>query len=293
MTSTPAVRALALLGAGAVALRLAPPAQVLSAAQAEVGRAILAAVVDQRGRPMVNLDLDDFVIVENGEPREVLGVHVADYPVALLIDNSASAEADLDAIKSAAARMVPRIGERRLAIGTLADDTGPVYAPDDERADPLGQIDRVSTNPDRAASPFAAAARAVRAITADAPPFSAIIIVSARPTEREEVPDDLMSAILESRTIVHVVAHRPGVAGGGEMVDRLDNLAQRTGGLYTPIYSAASYLAALDRVADRLSTEMIVQYLVPAGGRPAGFRQDVRIGVSIPGARVSGLGVSR
>jgi hypothetical protein len=45
--------------------------------------------------------------------------------------------------------------------------------------------------------------------------------------------------------------------------------------------------AALDRLADRLAIEMMVQYLVPPGPREG----DAKVGVRIPGARVVGLGV--
>jgi len=48
-----------------------------------------------------------------------------------------------------------------------------------------------------------------------------------------------------------------------------------------------SYGAALDRLADKLSAELMIQYLIPpdeAGG-------DVRVGVRRPGSRVVGLGV--
>ena len=53
--------------------------------------------------------------------------------------------------------------------------------------------------------------------------------------------------------------------------------------------AVGAYLAmTLDRLADRLSTEMMVEYLVPNGSKPV----DVRVGVRIPGARVRGLGVA-
>jgi len=65
-------------------------------------------------------------------------------------------------------------------------------------------------------------------------------------------------------------------------------LAEQTHGEYTPIYSAASYQAALDRLADRMSAEMMIEYLVPVGSKP----HDVKVGTHIAGARVRGLGVA-
>jgi hypothetical protein len=54
------------------------------------------------------------------------------------------------------------------------------------------------------------------------------------------------------------------------------------------IYSASSYQAALDRLADRLTSEMLIEYLVPVGSKP----NDVKVGVRIIGTRVRGLGVA-
>ena len=52
-------------------------------------------------------------------------------------------------------------------------------------------------------------------------------------------------------------------------------------------HADTSFAAALDRLADRLSIEIMVEYLVPEGPR----RGDVQVGVRKPGARVVGLGV--
>jgi hypothetical protein len=50
----------------------------------------------------------------------------------------------------------------------------------------------------------------------------------------------------------------------------------------------ASYQPAFDRLAARLTTELLLEYIVPIGSKPA----DVKIGVRLPGARVRGLGVA-
>ena len=54
------------------------------------------------------------------------------------------------------------------------------------------------------------------------------------------------------------------------------------------IYSAASYQAALDRLADRMTSEMMIEYLVPVGSKP----NDVKVGIRVVGASVRGLGVA-
>ena len=54
------------------------------------------------------------------------------------------------------------------------------------------------------------------------------------------------------------------------------------------VFSVPSYAIALNNLADRLGTEMMVEYFAPPG--PAG---EVQIGVRIPGAHVRGLRVSK
>ena len=68
------------------------------------------------------------------------------------------------------------------------------------------------------------------------------------------------------------------------------DLAEQTRGNFTAVFSTPSYEIALNNLADRLGTEMIVEYIVPPGPRPPG---DVQIGVRIPGALVRGLKVSK
>ena len=54
------------------------------------------------------------------------------------------------------------------------------------------------------------------------------------------------------------------------------------------IVSAASFQAALERLAERLASELLIEYIVPVGSKP----NDVKLGVRLVGARVRGLGVA-
>jgi len=118
-------------------------------------------------------------------------------------------------------------------------------------------------------------------------------VVTAKSIDATQpVQGDLLPSIVNSGSVIHVVAGRPRAQDGviaEEPPDLLRVLSEQTRGQYTAIFSPASYGIALDRLADRLSTEMMVEYLVPAN-TPAG---DVRVGVRKPGARVLGLGVSK
>ena len=259
---------------------------------------VLLATVAAGNRALVDLGPDDFVIEEGGVTREVFDMHVADYPIAVLIDNSAAARNELEAIRDAAARFVSRVGERAVAVGTLASPPVILASFDDDRAKVLAEIGRVSVDPSAGLMPLEAITGAVHAIEATGSPFSAIVVISARPIDPAEIgSSDLLSPILASRASVHVIAHRSAAAaeqgepthndGNGDVLRQVSNL---TRGQYTTIYSPASYGIALDRLADRLAPEVMIEYLVPPG---AGAQGEVRVGVKIPGARVTGLGVSR
>jgi hypothetical protein len=259
---------------------------------------VLLATVAAGNRALVELGPDDFVIEEGGVTREVFDMHVADYPIAVLIDNSAAARNELDAIRDAAARFVSRVGERAVAVGTLANPPAILASFDDDRAKVLAEIGKVSVDPSAGLMPLEAIAGAIHAIEATGSPFSAIVVISARPIDPAEIgSSDLLTPILASRASVHVIARRSAATaeqdeptradGNGDVLRQVSNL---TRGQYTTIYSPASYGIALDRLADRLAPEVMIEYLVPPG---AGAQGEVRVGVKIPGARVTGLGVSR
>src|ERR1700730_7491422 len=85
--------------------------------QIGASRIVLATVVDTRGRSIVDLEADDFVVREAGQVRDVLSVRVADYPIVLVLDNGPGAGRDLDAIRRAAVRFIGRVGRRPVAVG--------------------------------------------------------------------------------------------------------------------------------------------------------------------------------
>ena len=274
----------------------APTATQLRAA---ASRVVLAAVTDAQDRRLVDLGPDDFAVSEKGSEREIYSVYLADYPVVVLLDESADAETDMPAIRRAAARFVSRLGPRAVAISTLARPPAIVASFDDDRAAALAKLEGASMGPASTLAPVEAVSDATRLIRDAGAPFSAIVVVSARPIEADlPAAPGLSQRIFESGAFVHAVVRREseraapdgrGYAGRpGE--DLLRDLADQTHGQYITVFSTASYSVALDRLADRLSTEMMIEYLVPSGPPST---EDVRVGVKVPGARIRGLGVSK
>ena len=272
-----------------------------AAAQPGTSRMTLVTVADARNQPIVDLGPDDVVIREAAAAREILNVHTADYPVIVLIDTGAGARDDLPQMLKAVSRFVDRLGRRPVAIGTLANPPALVTGFEDNLERVLERLDVLKADLASDSVLLQAAVMAARKLTQTGSPFSAIVVVSATDADRSTgSPEELIGPIIDSGAILHVVANRPppSAAAGQPPVERaeraessnarlLRDVTQQTLGQFTPIYSAASYQAALDRLADRMSNELMIEYLVPAGSKAS----DVRVGVRIPGARVRGLGV--
>ncbi len=254
------------------------------------GRTVLAAVVDERGLPVVDVGLDDFVVTEGAELRDVLDVHVADYPLAVVVDDRPATAASTAAVRAAARRFIQRVGERPVALLRLTDGTHPLATLDDERQAVLEALSRLVVAAIESQGPLDTVAQAAAMLQQTGAPFSAVVVVAAGSVDASVlVKGELLPAIINSGAAVHVVQAQ---ASGDDpanapATDLLRVLADQTRGQFTAIYSAASYEAALDRLADRLAIEMMVQYLAPDGARTG----DVRVGVRRPGARVVGLGV--
>jgi hypothetical protein len=262
-------------------------------------RTVLAAVVNAQGQPVVDVSLDDFVVSEDAASREVLDVHVADYPVAIVLDDRRSLQVALPAVRAAARRFIQRVGERPVALLRLTDAAAPLTTLDDDRATVLARLDAVTSPGLELAAPLDTIARAAAMLAESGAPFSAVVVIAAGAVDAKAlVRGELLPRILESGAAVHVVQAQPPEPDPATDVepapdqepaesDLLRVIADQSHGQFTAIFSTVSFAAALDRLADRLAIEMMVQYLAPAGPRGG----DVRVGVRMPGARVIGLGV--
>jgi hypothetical protein len=277
------------LGRTLLAAALAASLSAVAVAQQQVlSSRTLLAVVSAGNRALVELGIDDFVVQEGDTERAVVDVHLADYPLVILLDLSGPSP-DHEAILAAAARFVGRIGERPVAIGILTDRTL-VTGFDDDRAETMAVLRKLGPRATDRMMPFEALTAAVAHVEKAEAPFSAIVIVSAGTIDpATAAAQEPMQRIVDSRIPVHVVALRAAGGSADSGADLLKEISNLTRGQYTTIYAPASYGIALDRLADRLATEMMIQFLVT----PDAPRGEVRVGVRIPGARVTGLGVSR
>lgn len=254
-------------------------------------RTVLAAVVTGQGRPVVDVSLDDFVVTEGGQPREVLDAHVADYPFAVVLDDRTAVASSIAFVRAAARRFIERVGERPMALFRLTDGVSPITTLDDDRATVLERLAELTAGVDTPQSPLETIANAAALLKDSGAPFSAIVVIAAAPVDASAlVRGELLPQVIESGAAVHVVQAQAAEANAPDdptAPDLLRLIAEQTHGQFTAIFSTVSYNAALDRLADRLAIEMMVQYMVPPGPKAG----DVQVGVRLPGARVVGLGV--
>ena len=252
--------------------------------QVGASRFALAQVLDPGGKSLVDVGPDDFVVQESGAEREILDVRVADYPIAIVLDNGA--KDDFEMMKAAVARMLERMGPRPITLISAGGTPKVVASFEDERSTVVERLGELEPAEDATSQPLHAAALAGEAIANTGALFSAIVAVTASPIEVTGADaDPLIAPIIDSRAVTHVVTNVNGI---GQRVQLLRGIADQTHGNFTAIYSGASYQPAIDRIVLRLTTELLIEYIVPVGSKAS----DVKIGVRIPGARVRGLGVA-
>jgi hypothetical protein len=248
---------------------------------------LVATVVDRLGAPIVDLDADDFVVEADGAAQPVLSAQIADYPIVLLADRGRSVE-ESESIRDSVLRFLKRVGaERTTAVGTLDAGT-PLLVPfERSRAEALAVLEQPWL-PQGGAQPLAAVANASRLLKEGAIPFGAVVLVWSVEEGRAllgESPETL-SALFDMGASLHVVARRAAAdAPQGAAEQFLRRLADRTAGRFTEIYTVGSYAAAVNAAADRFASEVMVQYLAGPADRGA----NLRVGVRIPGARVTGI----
>lgn len=260
-------------------------------AQTGASRFALAAVTDPQNRPLVDVGPDDFVIQESGTSREILSARPADYPIVVLLDNGAETRADFPEMRKAVAHFIDRIGQRPVAVGTFGNPPAMVATFDDDRREVMKRLNALESRTSGGSLLLEGASLGGRTLQATGSMFSAIVVVSATSVDASrDAPVEWLAPIVDSSAILHVIANRAAQASSGGPATGvvLRSIAEQTHGEFTTIYSSASYQAALDRLADRLTSELLVEYLVPVGSKPS----DVKVGVRLAGARVRGLGVA-
>ena len=175
-------------------------------------RTVLAAVVNGQGRPVVDVALDDVVVTEGNAARDVLDVHVADYPLVVVLDDRAGLASSIGAVTAAARRFIQRVGERPVALVRLSNGSHALATLEDERSAVLEKLAELKPGGDVQTDPLETIQLAAALLKATGAPFSAVIVVAAGPVDASAlVRGELLPQIIDSGAAVHVVqAQSPG-----------------------------------------------------------------------------------
>ncbi len=273
-------------------------------------RFLLASVMDsQTETPLVGLVAEDFVVQEGTVPCDTVAVRPANYPVAILVDTSHAARAEFTQLRKAVRQLVGRLSGRDVAIYTFGDRAFRVadFTRDTSRLE--RDVDQLFALPEGESHVLDAVIEAGKDLTRREPAVAMIVVVSAGANDQSNrTPREVFEPVLASRSIVHVVEMRSIGASGrlGNVRGRrnftsdraaeaalglqelLQDLVGRTRGDYDRVFSGNGYAASLDRLRQRLSAEVVVEY-ASDGGPPA----TLRIGTRAVGGVVKAIGLDR
>ncbi|MCA1612867.1 MAG: VWA domain-containing protein [Acidobacteria bacterium] len=287
---------LAKAGQPDVAVRVAPQLMRLN-----------ASVTDRHGRAVAGLRAADFVVTENGEPREVVEVVTSRAPfnVVLLLDVSGSVEERLDFIRKAALSFVQTVGPQdRLAIVSFRDD---VQVISDFTTDKAQLAERVKDIEAGGATALydALAYSLVSTLRPLRGERTAVVVLSDGDDNRSFIPfSEVLEATVESGALVYPLyipsglIPAPGAPAPRSTLDpvrsryltltsRADaegrKLAELSGGVYYPVTRIDELQRAYDDVVAQLRTAYTLSYASAAEGPQ---QRRVRVRVNRDGAAV-------
>jgi VWFA-related protein len=267
-----------------------------------------ASVTDRAGRAISGLKPSDFLITENGQPREVTEVTTtrAPFNLVLLLDVSGSVEERLDFIRKAATSFVNTVGsEDRVAIISFRDDVQVIsdFTTDKHLlAERLKEIEAGGATAvyDSLAYTLVNTLRPLRGQR------TAIVILSDGDDNRSFVPfNNVLEATVESGALIYPLYIPSGLipaSGATEATDTADpvrnrfltltsradtegrKLAEVSGGVYYPVTRLDELQRAYDDVVAQLRTSYTVSYTSAA--TDAASAQRVRVRVNREGATV-------
>ncbi|OFW07008.1 MAG: hypothetical protein A3I61_03210 [Acidobacteria bacterium RIFCSPLOWO2_02_FULL_68_18] len=252
------------------ALAVASGARDLLAQAGVRERTIFVSAVDTRGNPVDGLGPSDFIVSEDGRRREVLRVSPAIEPIdiALLIDNSASAERAISSIRDGVRRFVTQMAVgNQIALVTLADrptilvdytssaerlvqGTGRLFAMNDSGMTLLDALLEVSTGLRRREAP--------RAVV--------VPVVTNGVEFTNRYARDVITALRGAGAALHAVVVGQLPIGTTEERERaivLDAGTRDTGGQHVTLLAETAVEQALLRLARELTSQYKVVY-----GRP-------------------------
>jgi len=283
-----------LLTVGAVALpgaQQVPQNEPRPVFRASVARVSLAATVrDRKGRPVTTLTVDDFHLLDNGQPAKILDFSRAEAPVGIALLTDVSGSMDV-AEKRAASKEIARQllvwlkpGEDHIGLFAFDKTLEEVQPLRPAPGDVLKRMDGLE--PYGKTSLFDAIADTGQRVAITAGPRRAVVVLTDGYDNASRLTADEVSAIasgIDVPVYVIVVVSPFDKTGGKSLIDAdlqqlregpLGHLARWTGGEIIMPVSAEDLAAS----TQQLVTELRHQYLMAfePGGQPGWHPLEVR-----------------
>jgi VWFA-related protein len=234
-------------------------------------RQVYVSVVDSKGAPVKGLTAADFVIREDGTPREVLRAEPAtdQMQIALLVDDSQAATSMIVPLREAITDFVQKLqGKAEIALITFGErpTTSVEYTSNQELL--KKGIGRIFARP--AAGPYLLealvdASRGLERRKAARPVIVAISIEGIEFSNQHY--QQVLEAIERSGATLHVLAvGSPSPSQDDEMRNRNIVIAEgteRTGGLREQVLADSGLPGAMRELADQLLNQYVLTYSRP------------------------------
>ena len=264
----------------AVATVLHPTGTVVRAQGTE--QAMFVSVLDSGGAPVHELVSSDFVIVEDGNEREVIRVERATAPMqlAVLVDTSAAAAFATSDIRSGLDAFVTVLHEGNEIALVAFGERPRILAESTGRIDRLRDgIDRVFAFPNTAAYLLDALVETARGFERRASSRPVIVVVTSEGLDySNQDSGQVLRALTAARVATHVIVLKSeraplraspfgGITPERSLIERNVVLARgpaTTGGLRRELLMSSAVGDTLNRLAEILASQYEVVYSRPA-----------------------------
>jgi hypothetical protein len=235
-------------------------------------RVAFVSVVDRTGNPLTELTPGDIVVREDRVTREVLRVSRATgpMPIAVLVDNSAAAEAAIPDIRAALTSFVAALGDvGPVALISMGERPTVIADYSTSREAIASGIARVFSRPGSGATLLDAVSETANGLGKVESERAAIVLVSVNGVEHSNLhATRALERLKQSGAALHaVVLSTPGAGSLDDARRQRDTLLDRgvreTGGLRRDVLSSMSMSSALGEVARVLTQQFRVVYARP------------------------------
>lgn len=232
-------------------------------------------VHDRSGTPVGGLDVADFVVTEDGRPREVLRAGRTSDPIdlAVVVDNSFAAQPHILDLRKALATFFATMAERQATVALVGMADRPTVLMDytSGAAETKKGIDRIFAQPGSGTVFQDTIRDTVRGLARRDNPRRAVLVITGEGTDFSNTPyQSTLETLRTSGVSLHVIrlTDRAGAAIRDDRArDRalvIDEGPKVSGGRTQDVLSSMGYADALGRFAEDLANTYKVVF-----GRPA------------------------